>query len=150
MPSKFVEIVPLSHRQGNCIPFAAIRWHDLCGICKRLRKRARELNLADAEVARRAGLEVRRYGHYVTGAREPGLETLVRICTVLETTPNALLGFDDTDSLQGDETRDKRERATIRASLIAASNVLETKNLRLAVKQVEVLVRHQREQKRRA
>ena len=28
MPSKFVEIVPLSHRQGNCIPDAAIRWHD--------------------------------------------------------------------------------------------------------------------------
>ncbi len=28
MPSKFVEIVPLSHRQGYCIPFAAIRWHD--------------------------------------------------------------------------------------------------------------------------
>ena len=28
MPSKFVEIVPLSHRQGSCIPFAAIRWHD--------------------------------------------------------------------------------------------------------------------------
>ena len=28
IPSKFVEIVPLSHRQGNCIPDAAIRWHD--------------------------------------------------------------------------------------------------------------------------
>ncbi len=28
MPSKFVEIVPSSNRQGNCIPFAAIQWHD--------------------------------------------------------------------------------------------------------------------------
>ena len=28
MPFKFVEFVPLSHRQGNCIPYAAIRWHD--------------------------------------------------------------------------------------------------------------------------
>ncbi len=28
MTSKFVEIVPPSHQQGNCIPFAAIRWHD--------------------------------------------------------------------------------------------------------------------------
>ncbi len=26
MTSKFVEIVPLVHRQGNSIPFAAIRW----------------------------------------------------------------------------------------------------------------------------
>ena len=28
MTSKFVEIVPPSHRKGNCIPFAAIRWDD--------------------------------------------------------------------------------------------------------------------------
>ncbi len=28
MTSKFAEIAPPSHRQGNCIPFAAIRWHD--------------------------------------------------------------------------------------------------------------------------
>ena len=28
IPSKFMEFVPLSHRQGNCIPYAAIRWHD--------------------------------------------------------------------------------------------------------------------------
>ena len=28
MTSEFVEIVPLSHCQGNCTPFAAIRWHD--------------------------------------------------------------------------------------------------------------------------
>ena len=28
MTSKFVEIVPLSDRQGRCIPFAAIRGHD--------------------------------------------------------------------------------------------------------------------------
>jgi hypothetical protein len=28
MPSEFVEIVPPSHSQGNCIHFAAIRWPD--------------------------------------------------------------------------------------------------------------------------
>ena len=28
MTSNFVEIVSVSPRQGNCIPFAAIRWHD--------------------------------------------------------------------------------------------------------------------------
>ena len=28
MTSDFVENVPLSDRQENCIPFAAIRWHD--------------------------------------------------------------------------------------------------------------------------
>ncbi len=28
MTSNFVEIAPRPHLQGNCIPFAAIRWHD--------------------------------------------------------------------------------------------------------------------------
>jgi transcriptional regulator with XRE-family HTH domain len=47
---------------------------------KRLRERARQLQLSDAEVARRAGLAERRYGHYVRGMREPDYATLVRIC----------------------------------------------------------------------
>ncbi len=60
---------------------------------KQLRARAQALDLTDAEVARRAGLAARRYGHYVSGYREPDLQTLTRICTVLATTPNHLLGF---------------------------------------------------------
>ena len=35
MTPKFVEIIPPFHRQGNCIPSAAIRWHDF----GRLRRR---------------------------------------------------------------------------------------------------------------
>ena len=46
---------------------------------QRIRERARELGLSDAEVARRAGLSERRYGYYATGEREPNLATLVRI-----------------------------------------------------------------------
>jgi transcriptional regulator with XRE-family HTH domain len=58
---------------------------------QRIRERARELGLSDAEVARRAGLSERRYGYYATGEREPNLATLVRICEVLAATPNDLL-----------------------------------------------------------
>ncbi len=50
---------------------------------KQLRKRARQLGLSDAEAARRARLGERRYGHYVTGTREPNLATLLRIYPVL-------------------------------------------------------------------
>jgi transcriptional regulator with XRE-family HTH domain len=57
----------------------------------RLRERARELELSDAEVARRAGLSERRYGYYATSEREPNLATLIRICEVLGVTPNDLL-----------------------------------------------------------
>lgn len=56
-----------------------------------LRKRAEELGISNAEAARRAGLSERRYGNYVSGRREPDLATLVRIATVLGTTPNELL-----------------------------------------------------------
>src|SRR6266851_10261829 len=58
---------------------------------KRLRARARELELSDAEVARRAGLAERRYGHYVRGTRAPDFTTLLRISAVLDATPNDLL-----------------------------------------------------------
>lgn len=62
------------------------------GFGKRLKARAKELNLADTEVARRAGLGDSRYGNYVADAREPDLATLLRIADALEATPDHLLG----------------------------------------------------------
>lgn len=62
-------------------------------LAKNLKKRAKELDLTDAEIARRTGLPVRRYGHYATGYREPNLDTLLVICEALDTTPNELLGW---------------------------------------------------------
>ncbi len=58
-----------------------------------LRARTVELGITQADVARRAGLSERRYSNYVTGRREPDLATLVRIATVLRTTPDRLLSF---------------------------------------------------------
>ena len=60
----------------------------------RLRSRALDLGLSDAEVARRAGLSTTRYGHYVTDYREPDLATLVRICRVLGLRPDELLAYE--------------------------------------------------------
>lgn len=59
-----------------------------------LRKRAEQLGISHAEVARRAGLSETRYGNYVSGRREPDLATLVRIASALATTPNELLTSD--------------------------------------------------------
>ena len=44
-----------------------------------LRKRAKQLGISNAEAARMAGLEERRYAHYVANRREPDLATLVKI-----------------------------------------------------------------------
>lgn len=67
------------------------------GFGERLRARARDLGLTDAEVARRVGLSENRYGNYVRNAREPDLATLVRISLALATTPNRLLGLESED-----------------------------------------------------
>jgi transcriptional regulator with XRE-family HTH domain len=100
---------------------------------KRLRDRARELELSDAEVARRAGLAERRYGHYVRGTREPDFETLLRICAVLDVTPNDLLTI-------ARLSPDEHDRWLSR--LTATARRLGIDDLRLAVRQVEVLAEH--------
>jgi transcriptional regulator with XRE-family HTH domain len=98
----------------------------------RLRERARQLELSDAEVARRAGLSERRYGHYVRGLREPDFATLVRICTVLDVTPNDLLLA---DTLRRPSTQDRWL-----SRLASAGRKLDSETLKTAVLQVEVLL----------
>lgn len=65
------------------------------GFGERLRARARELGMSDAEVARQAGLSARRYANYVANDREPDLSTLIEICKVLRVTPDWALGLAD-------------------------------------------------------
>jgi len=101
---------------------------------KRLRERARELDLSDAEIARRAGLAERRYGHYVRGSREPDFATLLRICSVLGVTPN--------DLLLGEERMRPPAHSRWMSRLCAAGQELQTDDLRLAVRQIEALVEH--------
>lgn len=101
---------------------------------KRLRERARQLELSDAEVARRAGLAERRYGHYVRGTREPDFATLIRICAVLNATPDDLL-------LDGKIVRSSAKERWL-SRLTAAGRKLEADDVKLAAKQTEALVEH--------
>jgi transcriptional regulator with XRE-family HTH domain len=97
----------------------------------KLRKRAEELQISNAEAAHRVGLSERRYAHYVTGAREPDLATLVKIARVLETTPNDLLSF-------GPEPK-RSKRTLLRDRLLAATNALDDRALEIAVVQAEAV-----------
>ncbi len=97
----------------------------------KLRKRAEELGISNAEAGRRVGLSERRYAHYVSGAREPDLATLVRIASVLETTPNELLGI-------GAETK-RSKRAVLRDRLNVAANAMDERELYLTVVQAEAV-----------
>jgi transcriptional regulator with XRE-family HTH domain len=109
---------------------------DLFG--SRLRQRAKELGISNAEAARRCGLSERRFGHYVSGIREPDLATLVRISRVLETTPDALLGVS--------QSTPKRSRRTVlRDRLSSAVEGLRDRDLEAAVVQVEALAKLRRD-----
>lgn len=99
------------------------------GLGRRLRERARELGLSDAEVARRAGLTATRYGHYVSNYREPDLATFARICAVLGTTPNDLLAFmPEADGLEA-----------ARATVMRAAAVMDPATLEVAAKVMQAL-----------
>ncbi|WP_323011145.1 helix-turn-helix transcriptional regulator [Paracoccus sp. (in: a-proteobacteria)] len=106
-----------------------------------LRARAAALNLSNAEAARRAGLNERRYFHYVSGAREPDLATLVRISKALGTTPDALLGV----KREPEDLSEPTERATLIDRLVSAVNNLGDYELEIAVLQVEVILKLQNE-----
>ena len=67
----------------------------------RLRERGRALGLSDSEVARRLGLSQRRYSSYVNETREPSFNDLLRICEVLGTTPDYVLGAGAPDEADG-------------------------------------------------
>ena len=62
------------------------------GLGDRMRARARELGISDAEVARRTGLTQQRYANYVADRHEPDLETFSRICNVLQSSTDSMLG----------------------------------------------------------
>ena len=100
---------------------------------KRLRERAKQLGISNSEAARRAGLDERRYAHYVSGRSEPNLMILKRISEALDTTPNWLLGITS-----------KIEKAPETAALIErfvnAARGMTREQLKLCVIQAEAVV----------
>ena len=98
----------------------------------KLRERAAALGISNAEAARRAGLNERRYAHYVSGLREPDLATVVRIASALGTTPNILLGVEDASVLN--------EREALLDRLSTALNVIPVTVLAVLATQIEALV----------
>lgn len=108
----------------------------------RLRERAAELGIANAEAARRAGLSERRYAHYVSGIREPDLATLVRIAEALQTTPDVLLGAAD--------PKNASPRSRLMDRLKSAAQALADEDLELVIVQTEALASWKRHRSRPA
>ena len=107
-----------------------------------LRSRIKALGLTHAEVARRCDLEIRRFHHYVVGDREPDLQTLVRIATVLDTTPDNLLGTRHEAATGTDEA------SRLRARLAATAVSLEVPELQLLTVLAEGVLGYVRDDRR--
>ncbi len=101
------------------------------GLGDRLRARARELGLSDAEVARRSGLGQTRYAGYVIDRHEPDLMTLKRICSVL--------GVSATDLLGG-ASLVTNDAEALRTKISAALEALDQRSLEVAAIVVDGLV----------
>jgi len=99
-----------------------------------LKRRAEQLGISNAEAARRAGLSDRRYGNYVSGAREPDLATLVRIATILETSIDELLGLRD-------EERVRSAEEVFQERISAALKALHQEDLARLVVMIEALAK---------
>jgi len=99
---------------------------------KRLRARALELGLSDAEVSRRVGISQTRYANYVSEVRRPDFDTLRTICEKLGTTPNQLLAFESLLS-PADEAGRLRQR------IVAAINGMDERRLATVLKVVDAM-----------
>lgn len=111
-------------------------------LAKNLKDTAKRLGISNAEAARRADLDERRYAHYASGRREPDLATLVRIAERLGTTPNALLGIEEAF------VDDNAANALINRFVRAASN-MSRDELELCVVQAEAVAKRTTDSKDR-
>lgn len=100
---------------------------------QKLRDRAEQLGISNAEAARRIGLEERRYAHYAAGRREPDFKTLKSIAEKLGTTPSWLLGFIENPS-------DDSKKDELISRFYNAATLMTSDELELSVIQAEAIV----------
>ena len=99
---------------------------------REVRRRAAALGITQAEVARRSGVSIRAFSHYLSERSEPNLATLVRIAEVLGCTPNDLLGIGETTGRGGASEE-------IRGRIAARCQQFNARSLRLALLLVEAV-----------
>ncbi len=66
---------------------------DYAAMGRRIRARRRERKLTQEKLAERMGISASFLGHVERGSRVMSLETFVRFCETLETSPEELLGM---------------------------------------------------------
>lgn len=98
---------------------------------RKLKERAAQLGISNAQAARLCGLDERRYANYANAQREPDLATLLKIASTLDVSTDYLLGI--SDAVQRDD------RGTLLDRLAVLASGLAENQLRTIVVQVEAL-----------
>lgn len=76
-------------------------------ISSRLRQLRKSKKLTMKKLAEIAGIDYGAYTHYERGDRSMLACTLDLLCKALDTTPNVLMGYDDLDEGEQDESNDR-------------------------------------------
>lgn len=67
---------------------------------ERLQEARIDAGLKQSDIAKEIGLTTSAYGYYEQGKREPNLETLMKLCSILNVSSDYLLGIDDVNEHQ--------------------------------------------------
>jgi len=78
---------------------------DYIELGRRIRFARCERQLTQAALAEKAGVSTSFIGHIERGSRVVSLDTFVRICTALNTSPNALLSVPISQELSPEQTK---------------------------------------------
>ncbi|MBE7085073.1 MAG: helix-turn-helix transcriptional regulator [Clostridiales bacterium] len=52
-------------------------------------------NLTQSALAKEIGVKQNTISQWITGTNEPSCETILKLCKILDSTPNELLGWED-------------------------------------------------------
>lgn len=98
------------------------------------------LGLTQVQVAEAVGIAAMVYSRLERGLMLPSVPTLLKLCRVLETTPDALLGFSPGDAPVKRATRAQREQEEALRHLVSLGGKLDAQKLQALITMAKALM----------
>jgi transcriptional regulator with XRE-family HTH domain len=98
------------------------------------------LELTQVQVAERVGIAAMVYSRLERGLMLPSVPTLLKLCRVLETTPDALMGFPGEAAHAARSTRAQREQEEALRHLLSIGRKLDTEKLQALITMARALM----------
>ena len=98
------------------------------------------LELTQVQVAELVGIAAMVYSRLERGLMLPSVPTLLKLCQVLETTPDALMGFSSGEKQAPRASRAQREQEEALRHLLSIGRKLETEKLQALITMARALM----------